>query len=50
MYVASTTLSPTLIVIGLFVAFALFSIAFWAYFRFRAPRAPADQPGFVEVG
>jgi hypothetical protein len=32
------------------VAFALFSIAFWAYFRFRSPRLPAGDPaGWVEV-
>jgi hypothetical protein len=49
-YVADTTHSPTLIVISLFVAFALFSIAFWAYFRFRSPRLPASDPaGWVEV-
>ena len=49
-YVADTRQSPTVVVVGLFVAFALFSVAFWAYFRYRAPRAPAeDQPGWIEV-
>ncbi|HEX2118124.1 MAG TPA: FGLLP motif-containing membrane protein [Acidimicrobiales bacterium] len=49
-YVADTTHSPTAIVIFLFVLFALFSIAFWAYFRFRSPRTTeADQPNLVEV-
>ncbi len=49
-YVADTTQSPTTIVIVLFVVFALFSIAFWAYFRFRTPRdAASDRPNLVEV-
>ncbi|MDQ3896399.1 MAG: hypothetical protein M3326_03945, partial [Actinomycetota bacterium] len=50
-YVADTTHSPTAIVIALFVGFALFSVAFWAYFRFRAPEAPAEEePAWIEVG
>lgn len=42
-YVADTTHSPTAIVITLFAAFALFSVLFWAYFRYRTPRQ-ASQP------
>lgn len=43
-YVSNTSVSPPYVVIGLFVAFALFSFAFWAYFRLRSdPEAPADQ-------
>lgn len=49
-YVADTTHSPTLIVVNLFAAFALFSIAFWAYFRYRTPRVAADtEPAWVEA-
>ena len=31
-YVSNTSVSPPNVVIGLFVAFALFSFAFWGYF------------------
>jgi hypothetical protein len=49
-YVADTTHSPTLIVVALFVAFALFSISFWAYFRYRTPRVATDsEPAWVEA-
>jgi hypothetical protein len=49
-YVADTTHSPTLIVVTLFAAFALFSVAFWAYFRYRTPRVAADtEPAWVEA-
>jgi hypothetical protein len=48
-YVADTRRSPTTVVVGLFVAFAVFSVAFWAYFRFRAPR-DQDQEAWLEVG
>ncbi|MDQ4070270.1 MAG: hypothetical protein M3203_12500, partial [Actinomycetota bacterium] len=41
-YVSDTTRSPTVVVVGLFVAFAVFSFAFWGYFRFRTPR-PTDK-------
>jgi hypothetical protein len=34
-YVSNTTRSPASVVIGLFVGFAVFSFAFWGYFRFR---------------
>jgi hypothetical protein len=37
-YFGSTRTSPLLPAIVLFVAFGVFSIAFWAYFRFRRPR------------
>lgn len=37
-YVSDTSVSPANVVIGLFVAFALFSFGFWAYFRFRPER------------
>lgn len=36
-YVSNTSVSPPYVVIGLFVAFAVFSFAFWGYFRFRRP-------------
>ena len=38
-YVSDTSRSPTVVVVGLFVAFAVFSFAFWGYFRFRSPRS-----------
>jgi hypothetical protein len=34
-YVSDTSASPAGVVVGLFVAFALFSFGFWGYFRFR---------------
>ncbi len=37
-YLGSTRTSPLLPAIALFVGFALFSLAFWAYFRFRPDR------------
>ena len=40
-YVSNTSVSPPLVVIGLFFGFAAFSFAFWGYFRFRR-RAPSD--------
>ena len=50
-YVADTTHSPTTIVIALFAGFALFSVTFWAYFRYRTPHVEAqDEPGWIEVG
>ena len=43
-YVSNTSVSPPYVVVGLFVAFAVFSFGFWGYFRFRSdPEAPADQ-------
>jgi hypothetical protein len=43
-YVSNTSVSPPYVVIGLFVAFALFSFGFWGFFRLRSdPEAPADQ-------
>ena len=45
-YVSNTSVSPTNVVIGLFVGFAVFSFAFWGYFRFRPSRSgepPADE-------
>lgn len=43
-YVSNTSVSPPYVVIGLFVAFAVFSFGFWGYFRFRSnAEAPADQ-------
>ncbi len=52
-YVSNTSASPLNVVIGLFVAFALFSFGFWGYFRFRPvggqppaalhAEAPADE-------
>jgi hypothetical protein len=48
-YVADTRRSPTTIVIGLFFAFAVFSVAFWGYFRLRD--APSEEEeDWVEVG
>jgi hypothetical protein len=49
-YVADTSHSPTAIVIALFAAFAVFSVAFWAYFRFRTPEHAEEEPAWVEVG
>src|SRR5205085_1862864 len=34
-YVSDTSVSPPSVVIGLFVGFAVFSFAFWGWFRFR---------------
>jgi hypothetical protein len=45
-YVSNTSVSPPYVVVGLFVAFAVFSFAFWGYFRFRpasAGEATADE-------
>ena len=43
-YVSDTSVSPPYVVVGLFVGFALFSFAFWGYFRLRSdPEAPADE-------
>jgi hypothetical protein len=42
-YLGSTRRSPLLPAVILFVAFGLFSVAFWAYFRFRhGPDKPDD--------
>ena len=38
-YVADTAGASKIVVIALFVAFGLFSVAFWAYFRFRPARS-----------
>jgi hypothetical protein len=35
-YVSNTSVSPPYVVVGLFVAFALFSFGFWGYFRLRS--------------
>jgi hypothetical protein len=43
-YVSNTSVSPPIVVIGLFVGFAAFSFAFWGYFRFRRPRGSAGEP------
>ncbi|HEV2088585.1 MAG TPA: FGLLP motif-containing membrane protein [Cryptosporangiaceae bacterium] len=49
-YVADPSRSPTTVVVGLFVAFAVFSVGFWAYFRYRTPRAAVDPaPGLIEA-
>ncbi len=40
-YVSNASGSPAGVVIGLFVAFAVFSFAFWGYFRFRRSGAEA---------
>ena len=37
-YVSDTSRSSTVVVVSLFIAFALFSFGFWGYFRFRSPR------------
>jgi hypothetical protein len=42
-YLGSTRRSPLVPAVILFVCFGLFSVAFWAYFRFRPrPKAPTD--------
>ena len=41
-YVSNTSVSPPYVVIGLFVGFAVFSFAFWGYFRFRRPRSSGE--------
>lgn len=48
-YVANTKVAPASVVVGLFVGFAGFSIAFWAYFRFRSPRMKPTE-GSTEPG
>jgi hypothetical protein len=47
-YVADTSRSPTVVVVGLFVAFAVISVGFWGYFRYRDARAAEQR--WVEVG
>lgn len=37
-YIATSDIVPFFTMAALFVGFGLFSIAFWAYFRFRKPR------------
>ncbi|HEX3622462.1 MAG TPA: FGLLP motif-containing membrane protein [Acidimicrobiales bacterium] len=49
-YVADTRHSPTAVVVTLFFAFAVFSVAFWGYFRLRDPRQEAEAEDWVEVG
>jgi hypothetical protein len=44
-YVAATSSRATVVV--LFLVFGLLSVAFWAYFRFRAPRA--SSPATAEL-
>jgi len=39
------TKSPVIVVIILFAAFALASVVFWGYFRFRKPREPGAESG-----
>jgi hypothetical protein len=36
-YLHTTSTIPLLTVVGLFAGFGLFSISFWAYFRYRSP-------------
>jgi hypothetical protein len=43
-YLGSTRVSPLVPALVLFVAFAVVSVLFWGYFRFREPR-PTDEPG-----
>jgi hypothetical protein len=38
---------PVLTMLGLFVAFGLGSVAFWAYFRYRKPRRGEGEPSTV---
>jgi hypothetical protein len=38
-YVSFSADIPTAVVLGLFLGFGLFSVAFWSYFRFRRPRS-----------
>jgi hypothetical protein len=43
--------TPIFTVVGLFLAFGLASVSFWAYFRFRKPREPQAEvatEGFVK--
>ncbi|MDQ4070748.1 MAG: hypothetical protein M3203_14950 [Actinomycetota bacterium] len=50
-YVADTSTSPTVLVVSLFIGFAVFSVLFWAYFRFRTPRLrTGDSLAPAEVG
>jgi hypothetical protein len=39
-YVSDSSVSPPSVVIGLFVGFAVFSFAFWGWFRFRRSSEP----------
>ena len=48
-YVSNSSVSPRSVVIGLFVGFAAFSVAFWGYFRFRPPSADLGEPLADEV-
>ncbi|MBV9935191.1 MAG: hypothetical protein JO367_12875 [Actinobacteria bacterium] len=43
-YVANTRISPTGLVVGLFIAFGALSVVFWGYFRFRPARVGAEVP------
>ncbi len=42
-YVADTKVSSPVVVVGLFVLFAVISVSFWAYFRFRPATVAATR-------
>ena len=48
-YLGDTHISPLLAAVILFVAFGAFSIAFWAYFRFRPTRTNPTPTGVAEA-
>lgn len=47
-YVSNASVSPPGLVIGLFVGFAVFSFAFWGYFRFRPGSEPAGGEALAD--
>ena len=51
-YVPNTTTSPTLVAVAPSAVFALVSVLFWAYFRFRRslPRSAEQQVCLAEMG
>ena len=42
-YIHTSSTVPLLTVVGLFAGFGLFSVSFWAYFRFRKTPLPQTQ-------
>ena len=48
-YLGSTQTSPLLAAVILFAGFGLFSVAFWAYFRYRPSRTNPTRSGATEA-
>ena len=46
-YLSSLSIPALLAALGVFLAFSIFSVLFWAYFRFR-PARPAEESTSAE--